>query len=75
MIYLWLIVAALAVAILFLFGMFIAMKSANELTKSICNNCKFYDRELKTCWAKIETRQPGDKACALSVPRDDDPNT
>ena len=75
MVYLTLLAVAVAIGILFLIGIFVAMKSANELTKPICNNCKFYDRTLKTCWAKFETRQPGDKACDLSVPRDDEPNT
>lgn len=72
MIYLWLIIAALAVALVFLLLFFYAMKSANELTKEDCNNCAFYDRTLHTCWAKMDTRYPGDRACDLMRPREDE---
>lgn len=74
MIYLWLIIAALVVALVFLLLFFYALKSANELTRKDCNNCEFYDRTLHTCWARFEERYPGDKACDLMKPRES-PNT
>lgn len=72
MIYLWLIIAALVVALVFLILFFYAMKNANELTRKECNNCAFYDRTLLTCWPKMATRYPGDSACDLMRPRDTD---
>jgi len=78
MIYLWLVVAALCVALVFLVVLFLALKSANELHREDCNNCKNYDRTLHTCWPKFEERFPGDKACDFFQPRKEDefePNT
>ena len=72
MIYLWLIAAALAVALVFIFVLFLALKSANELNKQECQNCKFYDKALHTCWPKFEMRFHGDKACDLFQIREDE---
>lgn len=69
MMYLWLLITALVVALVFMLLFFYILKKANELTKHNCNNCGFYDRILNTCWAKMETRYPDDRACDLSRPR------
>ena len=78
MIYLWLIVVALCVALVFIFALFLALKSANELNKQECQNCKYYDPTLHTCWPKFEMRFHGDKACDFFQARHEDefePNT
>jgi len=63
MIYLWLFIAALAVALVFLLAAFYWSRRSNELTKKKCGNCDIYDRELGCCWLRCEERFPGDDGC------------
>lgn len=63
MIYIWLFIAALAVALVFLFAIFYFGKRSNELTKKKCGNCDLYDSSMSTCWLRCEKRYPGDDGC------------
>lgn len=77
MIYLLLFIAALLVAIAFLFAVFYISKRSNELTKKKCGNCDLYDEPMHTCWIRCEKRYPGDDGCDffnLKEPDCEEPN-
>jgi hypothetical protein len=72
MIYLWLFIVALAIALVFVFAVFYWSKRSNELTKKKCGNCDIYDNPMYTCWLRCERRMPGDDGCDFFYLKDRD---
>lgn len=60
------IIIAIVVGVLAMF----AVLHDYEHTKGRCGNCKYYDKTLRTCWPKFDTRFEGDRACDFFKQRD-----
>lgn len=61
----------LFIGLLFIYVVFLVLKNKNELNYDRCNNCLFYDIDMKYCWAK-ESRIDGNTiACDSDYKRDE----